>query len=113
MVMVIGVAALGPPSPMAVTEVVNVPAAVGDPVMAPVVAFSDRPAGSPVAVQLVAGRFEESVRVTNSPNGIPIPPVKDWPDVIIGVPAEMTNVTGTDELVSFGPSAIIIGEKVP
>ena len=56
------VAALVPIPFVAVKEAVNEPLAVGVPVIAPVLAFSESPAGSPVALQEVAGRPSASSR---------------------------------------------------
>ena len=76
MVMVIGVAALGPPSPVAVTDAVKLPAAVGVPVIAPVLALIERPEGKPEAVHDVAGWMEASVRAGVWLNAVLRIPVK-------------------------------------
>lgn len=56
------VAVPAPPPPVAVKEAVNEPLVVGVPEIAPVVVLSDSPAGSPVALQEVAGRSSASSR---------------------------------------------------
>lgn len=49
-----------PPGPVAVMVALNSPTLVGVPVIAPVLELIVSPAGSPVALQLVTGRFSAS-----------------------------------------------------
>lgn len=56
-----------PPGPVAVMLAVDEASVVGVPVIAPVAALIDSPAGKPVAAQEVTGRFTESVRA-----GVPL-----------------------------------------
>ena len=91
------VAELVPPGPVAVTEAVKMPAAVGVPLISPVLASIERPAGRPVAVHDVAGRFVESVKAGVWLNAVPTVPANVWSDVIIGDPPEMVMVIDADD----------------
>jgi len=70
------VAALVPPLPVAVKEAVKLPFVVGVPEIAPVLAFSERPGGRPVALHEVAGRSMASVSEIVPENASPTLPVK-------------------------------------
>lgn len=60
-----------PPGPVAVMVGLNSPILVGVPVIKPVLELIERPAGSPVALQLVTGRFALSSTEKAQLNGIP------------------------------------------
>lgn len=78
--------ALVPPGPVARRSGAEVTMAVGVPVIAPVVAFRESPAGNvPEAMaHEVAGRVPASVSAGVCENATPTVPVKDWPAVIVG-----------------------------
>ena len=65
-----------PPVPLAVRVIVVVALSCGVPVISPVNALIDSPAGRPVADQLLTGRFVESVRAGVALNAVPTLPVK-------------------------------------
>jgi hypothetical protein len=78
---------IGNPSlPVAVMEAVKDPAVVGVPVIAPVDALIEIPAGSPVADHEETGRFVASVSNMFCENANPTFPVRLCPAVMIGVP---------------------------
>lgn len=106
------VAVLVPPGPVAVTLADVVPAAVGVPVICPVEAESVAHAGRPVAVNDVAGRFVELLRATVEEKAVPTVPVKDWPGVIIGVPAATATLTDF-ESIPAKPSIFTWNSCVP
>jgi hypothetical protein len=60
-----------PPGPVAVMVGLNSPTLVGVPVIAPVLELIESPAGSPVALQLVTGRFPLSSTENVQLNGDP------------------------------------------
>jgi hypothetical protein len=100
-------AALVPPPPVAVKLAVNEPFAVGVPVIAPVVVFSDSPAGSPVTPQDVAGRSSASLRVgVAEVNATPTLPAKLCPATMIGGPTAIDIVAVVAALVPPGPVAV-------
>ena len=68
------VAALVPPGPVAVSEIVVLPVSCGVPVIAPVVVFSVAQLGKPVAAQLVTGRSVLSVSENVLVNAVPTVP---------------------------------------
>jgi len=107
------VGVLEPPVPVAVTAAVEVAAVVGVPVMAPVVALRESPAGKPVAAHEVAGRLLALVRFMTPLNAVPTVPVMDWPAVMIGTPAPTTKETDWFALVPPGPVARRSGAEVP
>ena len=99
-------ASLVPPSPVAAKLAVNEPFAVGVPVIAPVVALSDSPAGNPVTLQDVAVRFTSSSRVGVCENATPTFPVKLCPATMIGGPTAIEIVAVVASLVPPGPVAV-------
>ncbi len=106
------VALLVPPPPVAVKEAVNEPLAVGVPVISPVVVLIDSPAGSPVALQEVAGRSSASSSAGVSLNATPTLPVKLWPDTIIGGPTKMSMVI-VSVFAPPDPVAVSVMVEVP
>jgi hypothetical protein len=87
------VASLVPPGPVAVSEIVVLPLSCGVPVIAPVVVFSDSPAGSPVAAQLVTGRLVLSVSENVLLNAVPTVPEAVCDAVMIGLASMTVNLT--------------------
>lgn len=75
-----------PPGPVAVSVTVAVPVSCGVPVMVPVLVLITRPAGNPVALQLVTGRFVLSVSENVLLKAVPTLPEAVCPAVMIGVP---------------------------
>jgi hypothetical protein len=102
-----------PPPPAAVRLAVNAPFVVGVPVIAPVLALSDNPAGSPVAVHDVAGRSSASSRVGACVNATPTLPVKLCPAVILGAPIAIEIVAVVAALVPPGPAAVSVIVALP
>ena len=82
-----------PPGPVAVSVIVVLPLSCGVPVIAPVAVFSVAQLGSPVAAQLVTGRFALSVRENVLVKAVPTVPEAACPAVMIGTPSEMAKVT--------------------
>jgi hypothetical protein len=83
-----------PPLPVAVKLALNEPFAAGVPVIAPVVVLSESPAGSPVADQEDAGRFEASLNAgVVAEKASPTLPEKLCAAVIIGGPTAIEIVT--------------------
>ena len=103
---------LEPPVPVAVTAAVEVAAVVGVPVMAPVVALRESPAGKPVAAHEFTGRLVASVSTGVCENATPTVPVKACPAVMIGTPAPTTKETDWFALVPPGPVARRSGAEV-
>ena len=68
------VAALVPPGPVAVTENVVVPAAVGVPAIIPLEEFVAAQLGRPLNAKDEAGRFAELVRATAAEKAVPTVP---------------------------------------
>lgn len=68
------VAALVPPGPVAVTENVVVPAAVGVPAIIPLEEFVAAQLGRPLNAKDAAGRFAELVRATAAEKAVPTVP---------------------------------------
>ena len=83
------VGSLVPPGPVAVRVIVVVSTSCGVPVIWPVVVLSVAQLGSPVAAQLVTGRFVLSVSENVLLNDIPTFPEAVCPAVIIGTASSM------------------------
>jgi hypothetical protein len=99
---------------VAVKLAVDEPFAVGVPVIAPVVVLSKSPAGSPVALQEVAGRSSASSRVgVAEVNATPTLPVKLCPAAMNGAPSEISIVAVVAALVPPGPVAVREIVEVP
>jgi hypothetical protein len=107
-------AELAPPPPVAVKLAVDEPFAVGVPVIAPVVVLSKSPAGSPVAIQDVAGRSSASSRVgVAEVNATPTLPVKLCAARMIGGPTAIEIVAVVAALVPPGPVAVRVIVALP
>ena len=107
-------AELAPPPPAAVKLAVDEPFAVGVPVIAPVVVLSKSPAGSPVAIQDVAGRSSASSRVgVAEVNATPTLPVKLCAARMIGGPTAIEIVAVVAALVPPGPVAVRVIVALP
>jgi hypothetical protein len=103
---IVAVSVSEPPGPVAVSEIVALPLSCGVPVIAPVVVFSVAQLGSPVALQLVTGRFVLSVSEKVLLNAVPTVPEAVCPAVIIGTPARIKNAIGSDSLVEAPPAPV-------
>ena len=88
------------------------PSVVGVPLITPVVAFSDNPAGkTPLnTCQAVTGPLEKSGACEKA---TPTFPVKLWPGVITGPPLAIEIVAEVAELVPPAPEAEMLIVKVP
>jgi hypothetical protein len=106
------VAGLVPPFPVAVMEAVKLPFAVGVPVIAPVLVFSERPVGMPMALHEVAGRSTASVSEIVPENALPTLPVKFCPLVIIGAPTAI-EIVAVSVSVPPGPVAVRVIVVLP
>jgi hypothetical protein len=100
------VAALVPPGPVAVSEIVALPVSCGVPVIAPVVVFSVAQLGKPVAAQLVTGRFVLSVSENVLLNATPTAPEAVCPAVMIGTPSAIVKAILLAALVPPPPVAV-------
>ena len=109
------VASLVPPGPVAVSEIVVLPLScgVGVPVIAPVVAFSVAQLGSPVAAQLITGRFTLSVSENVWLNAVPTTPEAVCPAVMIGTPSVIVKGMLVAALVPPDPVAVKLAVKEP
>jgi hypothetical protein len=86
------VAGLVPPLPVAVKDAVKLPFVVGVPVIAPVLVFSERPVGMPMALHEVAGRSTASVSEIVPENASPTLAVNVCPAVMSGTPMAIESV---------------------
>ena len=107
------VAALVPPGPVAVSEIVALPISCGVPVIAPVVVFSVAQLGNPVAAQLVTGRFVPSVSEKVLLNAVPTAPEAVCPAVMIGTPSAIVKATLLAALVPPPPVAVKLAVNEP
>lgn len=102
-----------PPGPVAVSVMVVMAAAVGIPMIAPVVALRVAHAGKAVAVHEVAGRFVASVSAGVRMKAVPTVPERACPAVMIGAPSEIVKATVLAALVPPPPVAVKLAVDVP
>jgi hypothetical protein len=101
-----------PPGPVAVSVIVELPLSCGVPVIAPVVVFSASPAGSPVAAQLVTGRFTASVSENVLLNAVPTFPEAVCPAVMSGASTIVKEIL-VAALVPLSPVAVKVAVNEP
>src|SRR4051812_40176222 len=93
----------------AVTVTLDVPAVVGVPEMTPLDALSDRPAGSPVAVQVYGAVPPEALSV----NDTAVPTVPDWLPGLVTDNAPVPPVTMACEISHRPAPELLSLDQVP